>query len=178
MCAGCFTHLLADSRLRDSQATCPNCRVEINRNNASRNLAVEKAVSELPSECQVSTFATVAIPKVNIRQHFKVNQSRYELLRDLYNFTMINHIFLSLSLSFLIHYSFNNYVWKTVLQSRISTFNSWYTRTKWMRRTSNGMQIFNNWMSMVRSVARIKRTRSTMCSSEKWVELNWTEICS
>lgn len=54
MCAGCFTHLLADSRLRDSQATCPNCRVEINRNNASRNLAVEKAVSELPSECQVS----------------------------------------------------------------------------------------------------------------------------
>ena len=54
MCAGCFTHLLADSRLRDQVATCPNCRVEISKNNATRNLAVEKAVSELPSECQVS----------------------------------------------------------------------------------------------------------------------------
>lgn len=53
MCAGCFTHLLADGRLRDQVATCPNCRVEISKNNASRNLAVEKAVSELPSECQV-----------------------------------------------------------------------------------------------------------------------------
>lgn len=52
MCAGCFTHLLADSRLRDQVATCPNCRVEISKNNATRNLAVEKAVSELPSECQ------------------------------------------------------------------------------------------------------------------------------
>jgi hypothetical protein len=51
--AGCFTHLLADGRLRDQVATCPNCRVEISKNNASRNLAVEKAVSELPSECQV-----------------------------------------------------------------------------------------------------------------------------
>jgi predicted RNA-binding Zn-ribbon protein involved in translation (DUF1610 family) len=56
MCASCFTHLLADSRLRDQVATCPNCRVEISKNNASRNLAVEKAVSELPSECQVKLF--------------------------------------------------------------------------------------------------------------------------
>lgn len=52
MCAGCFTHLLADGRLRDQNATCPNCRTEISKNNSSRNLAVEKAVSELPSECQ------------------------------------------------------------------------------------------------------------------------------
>lgn len=56
MCAGCFTHLLADSRLRDQVATCPNCRCEISKSNASRNLAVEKAVSELPSECQVILF--------------------------------------------------------------------------------------------------------------------------
>lgn len=41
-------------RLRDQVATCPNCRVEISKSNASRNLAVEKAVSELPSECQVN----------------------------------------------------------------------------------------------------------------------------
>uniref|UniRef100_A0A2M4BN25 Putative cysteine and histidine-rich protein 1 n=1 Tax=Anopheles marajoara TaxID=58244 RepID=A0A2M4BN25_9DIPT len=52
MCAGCFTHLLADGRLRDQNATCPNCRTEISKNNSSRNLAVEKAVSELPAECQ------------------------------------------------------------------------------------------------------------------------------
>lgn len=41
-------------RLRDQVATCPNCRVEISRSTALRNLAVEKAVSELPSECQVT----------------------------------------------------------------------------------------------------------------------------
>ncbi|KAJ1530493.1 hypothetical protein ONE63_005391 [Megalurothrips usitatus] len=52
MCAGCFTHLLADARLRDEVATCPNCRIEISKGVASRNLAVEKAVSELPAECQ------------------------------------------------------------------------------------------------------------------------------
>ncbi|XP_058797482.1 zinc finger TRAF-type-containing protein 1 homolog [Phymastichus coffea] len=52
MCAGCFTHVLADARLRDEQATCPNCRIEISKTSASRNLAVEKAVSELPAECQ------------------------------------------------------------------------------------------------------------------------------
>lgn len=52
MCAGCLTHLLADGRLRDQNATCPNCRTEISKNTSSRNLAVEKAVSELPSECQ------------------------------------------------------------------------------------------------------------------------------
>ena len=39
--------------LRDQIATCPNCRVEISKSTASRNLAVEKAASELPSECQV-----------------------------------------------------------------------------------------------------------------------------
>ncbi|EDO46014.1 predicted protein [Nematostella vectensis] len=52
MCSGCFTHLLADARLKDEQATCPSCRIDISRNNCSRNLAVEKAVSELPTACQ------------------------------------------------------------------------------------------------------------------------------
>ncbi|CAG7830382.1 unnamed protein product [Allacma fusca] len=51
MCAGCFTHLLADARLREEVATCPNCRIEISKHTASRNLAVEKAVNELPAEC-------------------------------------------------------------------------------------------------------------------------------
>nr|XP_029731467.1 cysteine and histidine-rich protein 1 homolog [Aedes albopictus] len=52
MCAGCLTHLLADGRLRDQNATCPNCRTDISKNPSSRNLAVEKAVSELPSGCR------------------------------------------------------------------------------------------------------------------------------
>lgn len=52
MCAGCFTHILADARLRDELATCPSCRVEISKTSATRNLAVENAVAELPSECQ------------------------------------------------------------------------------------------------------------------------------
>ncbi|XP_048142123.1 LOW QUALITY PROTEIN: cysteine and histidine-rich protein 1-A-like [Corvus hawaiiensis] len=51
MCAGCFIHLLADSRLKEEQATCPNCRCEISKSLCCRNLAVEKAVSELPAEC-------------------------------------------------------------------------------------------------------------------------------
>ncbi|KAF4533299.1 hypothetical protein B566_EDAN004420 [Ephemera danica] len=51
LCAGCFTHVLADARLRDEVATCPSCRVELSRASACRNLAVEKAVSELPAPC-------------------------------------------------------------------------------------------------------------------------------
>uniref|UniRef100_U5EYI2 Protein ubiquitination n=1 Tax=Corethrella appendiculata TaxID=1370023 RepID=U5EYI2_9DIPT len=66
MCAACFTHLLADGRLRDQNATCPNCRTEISKSNASRNLAVEKAVSELPSECQ---FCCKEFPTKSIENH-------------------------------------------------------------------------------------------------------------
>ncbi|KAL5292201.1 CYHR1 family protein [Megaselia abdita] len=66
MCAACFTHLLADGRLRDQVATCPNCRVEISKSNASRNLAVEKAVSELPSECQ---YCCVEFPYKSLERH-------------------------------------------------------------------------------------------------------------
>ncbi|XP_038069648.1 cysteine and histidine-rich protein 1-like [Patiria miniata] len=51
MCAGCFTHVLADARLKDEQSTCPNCRCEIGKTLCSRNLAVEKTVSELPALC-------------------------------------------------------------------------------------------------------------------------------
>lgn len=51
MCAGCFAHLLADARLKDEQATCPNCRCEISKQSCCRNLAVEKTVSELPANC-------------------------------------------------------------------------------------------------------------------------------
>ncbi|XP_070135931.1 zinc finger TRAF-type-containing protein 1 homolog isoform X2 [Drosophila bipectinata] len=64
MCAACFTHLLADGR--DQIATCPNCRVEISKSTASRNLAVEKAASELPSECQ---FCNKEFPYKSLERH-------------------------------------------------------------------------------------------------------------
>nr|CAD7438259.1 unnamed protein product [Timema bartmani] len=66
MCAGCFTHLLADARLRDEVSTCPNCRIEISKTSASRNLAVEKAVSELPSECQ---YCGKEFPRNSLERH-------------------------------------------------------------------------------------------------------------
>ncbi|XP_013137039.1 PREDICTED: cysteine and histidine-rich protein 1 [Papilio polytes] len=66
MCAPCFTHLLADARLRDEAATCPNCRVAISASSASRNLAVEKTVSELPSECR---FCARLYPRHALQHH-------------------------------------------------------------------------------------------------------------
>lgn len=55
-------------RLRDQVPTCPNCRVEISKSTASRNLAVEKAVSELPSECQ---FCNKEFPSKSLERHEK-----------------------------------------------------------------------------------------------------------
>lgn len=66
MCASCFTHLLADSRLKNEQSTCPNCRTEINRNICSRNLAVEKAISELPTEC---SHCSHELPRSCLKNH-------------------------------------------------------------------------------------------------------------
>ncbi|XP_030762394.1 cysteine and histidine-rich protein 1 homolog [Sitophilus oryzae] len=66
MCAGCFTHVLADARLRDETATCPSCRVEISKVSATRNLAVENAVSELPNECQ---FCGKQYPRNSLERH-------------------------------------------------------------------------------------------------------------
>lgn len=66
MCAGCFTHVLADARLRDETATCPSCRVEISKTSATRNLAVENAVSELPAECQ---FCNKQFPRNSLERH-------------------------------------------------------------------------------------------------------------
>ncbi|KAM4751809.1 zinc finger TRAF-type-containing protein 1-like [Cyanocitta cristata] len=68
MCAGCFIHLLADSRLKEEQATCPNCRCEISKSLCCRNLAVEKAVSELPAECG---FCARQFPRSLLERHQK-----------------------------------------------------------------------------------------------------------
>ncbi|XP_069112020.1 zinc finger TRAF-type-containing protein 1-B-like [Argopecten irradians] len=66
MCAGCFNHLLADGRLKDETSTCPNCRCEISKSSCTRNLAVEKAVSELPSTCQ---FCSCLLPRNQLHHH-------------------------------------------------------------------------------------------------------------
>ncbi|XP_072110389.1 zinc finger TRAF-type-containing protein 1 isoform X2 [Mobula birostris] len=68
MCAGCFIHLLADARLKEEQATCPNCRCEISKSLCCRNLAVEKAVSELPSDCG---FCLKQFPRSILERHQK-----------------------------------------------------------------------------------------------------------
>ncbi|XP_042188045.1 cysteine and histidine-rich protein 1 isoform X2 [Callorhinchus milii] len=81
MCAGCFIHLLADARLKEEQATCPNCRCEISKSLCCRNLAVEKAVSELPSECG---FCLKQFPRSVLETHQKedcqdrVTQCKYK----------------------------------------------------------------------------------------------------
>uniref|UniRef100_A0A8C9WB32 Zinc finger TRAF-type containing 1 n=1 Tax=Scleropages formosus TaxID=113540 RepID=A0A8C9WB32_SCLFO len=81
MCAGCFIHLLADSRLKEEQATCPNCRCEISKSLCCRNLAVEKAVSELPCDCG---FCMKQFPRSVLERHQKeecqdrVTQCKYK----------------------------------------------------------------------------------------------------
>uniref|UniRef100_A0A8B9UH09 TRAF-type domain-containing protein n=2 Tax=Anas TaxID=8835 RepID=A0A8B9UH09_9AVES len=81
MCAGCFIHLLADARLKEEQATWPNCRCEISKSLCCRNLAVEKAVSELPSECG---FCAQQFPRSLLERHQKeecqdrVTQCKYK----------------------------------------------------------------------------------------------------
>lgn len=66
MCSGCFTHLLADARLKDETASCPNCRCVLTRDLCSRNLAVEKAVSELPGLCR---FCSKELPRALLGKH-------------------------------------------------------------------------------------------------------------
>ncbi|NP_001121149.1 cysteine and histidine-rich protein 1-B [Xenopus laevis] len=81
MCAGCFIHLLADARLKEEQATCPNCRCEISKSLCCRNLAVEKAISELPSDCG---FCLKQFPRSLLERHKKeecqdrVTQCKYK----------------------------------------------------------------------------------------------------
>lgn len=66
MCNSCFAHLLADSKLRDETATCPSCRCIITRDVCSRNLAVEKAVSEMPGSCR---YCERELPRAMLQVH-------------------------------------------------------------------------------------------------------------
>lgn len=84
MCASCFNHLLADCKLKDEQPTwlvgdfprrntidlfSPNCRCEISKSNCTRNLAVEKTISELPIQCDHCL-------KIFLRSEIKCHQSQ------------------------------------------------------------------------------------------------------
>ncbi|CAF0810447.1 unnamed protein product [Didymodactylos carnosus] len=69
MCGNCFSHLLADGKLKDELTTCPNCRCEINKSNCCRNLAVEKAISELPILCEYCLNTL-------LRYEIKIHQSQ------------------------------------------------------------------------------------------------------
>ena len=66
MCYTCLNHLLADSRLKDENPTCPNCRCEISMDRCVRNLAAEKAVGELPTEC---VFCSEFVNRSEIESH-------------------------------------------------------------------------------------------------------------
>lgn len=68
MCIGCYNHLLADGRLKNEMPTCPNCRIQITESSCTRNLAVEKAVSELPILCR---FCKCDIPRCCVEKHEK-----------------------------------------------------------------------------------------------------------
>lgn len=74
--------MLADARLRDEVATCPSCRVELSRASACRNLAVEKAVSELPAPCSScgKEFARAVLQ----RHQDELCDERYRLSHVLY----------------------------------------------------------------------------------------------
>lgn len=66
MCATCLGHLLADARLKDEVSSCPNCRCDISWDRCVRNLAAEKAVGELPTQC---LYCSEYINRCDIENH-------------------------------------------------------------------------------------------------------------
>ncbi|XP_015930770.1 zinc finger TRAF-type-containing protein 1-A [Parasteatoda tepidariorum] len=51
ICAGCFGEILNESRLQNEIASCPTCQTTISKDLCSRNIAVERTISELPMTC-------------------------------------------------------------------------------------------------------------------------------
>lgn len=66
ICIQCFNHLLADARIKDEQATCASCRCAISRETCTRNLAVEKAVREMPGTCK---HCARQLPRMHLPTH-------------------------------------------------------------------------------------------------------------
>ena len=69
MCVWCFHHLLADCKLKEQQAACPNCRCNISKIDCTRNLAVEKIILELEITCDYCS-------KTFLRHEIKRHQSQ------------------------------------------------------------------------------------------------------
>lgn len=66
ICSPCLFHLLADFQLKDNEHRCPNCRCKISLDDCVRNLAVEKAVQELPGTCR---FCGQLLSRANLSLH-------------------------------------------------------------------------------------------------------------
>lgn len=73
MCIGCFYRLLADARIKDEQARCPKCRVDMSRNSCVRNLVVELLLSELLTEC---IYCSATMSRNRLDTHLKDCKSR------------------------------------------------------------------------------------------------------
>lgn len=73
MCIGCFYRLLADARIKDEQARCPKCRVDMSRNSCVRNLVVELLLSELLSDC---IYCNTTMPRNKLDSHSKECKGR------------------------------------------------------------------------------------------------------
>ncbi|GIY91047.1 cysteine and histidine-rich protein 1 homolog [Caerostris darwini] len=68
ICAGCFGDILSESRLLNEIASCPVCQTTISKELCSRNIAVEKTISELPMTCP---YCSCTILPENIKNHKK-----------------------------------------------------------------------------------------------------------
>ncbi|XP_063685365.1 zinc finger TRAF-type-containing protein 1-B-like isoform X1 [Bolinopsis microptera] len=73
MCIGCFYRLLADARIKDEQARCPKCRVDMSRNSCVRNLVVELLLSELLSDC---IYCNATMSRNRLESHTKECKGR------------------------------------------------------------------------------------------------------
>lgn len=109
MCAGCLNHILADGRLKNEASTCPNCRIEITDSRCTKNLAVERAVSELPTQCK---FCKCDVPRCQILKHEKdlCSQRQGTTLSFLLNGNPVhtNHFgILAFSLCYLVDLEYN-----------------------------------------------------------------------
>ena len=83
MCSSCFHHLFTDSKLKSEQMVCPTCRCQISKKNCTRNHAVEKIISQLPTTC---TYCLHIGPRCDIKHHEsktcskRLIQCKYSLL--------------------------------------------------------------------------------------------------
>ncbi|KAG8193820.1 hypothetical protein JTE90_029554 [Oedothorax gibbosus] len=66
ICAGCFGDVLSESKIQNEIATCPQCQSTISKESCSQNIAVEKAILELPRTCH---FCCLHVPPETYQHH-------------------------------------------------------------------------------------------------------------